>query len=173
MSTDHASLIVEHAAFVWRVLAHLGVPHSRLEDASQEVFLVVLSDGFQGRSSLQSYLYGVCRNIARLQRRRYRDTTEIPTAELPDTIVQPVQEGELWVKRAHEALLQALDKLDEAQREVFVLFEIAEMSMDEIASTTQAPLSTCYSRLYVARERVQAELRRRAQAPLIGREAKS
>jgi len=173
MSADHASLIVEHAAFVWRVLAHLGVPRSRLEDASQEVFLVMLSDGFQGRSALQSYLYGVCRNTARLQRRRYRDDNEIPTAELPETVVQPVQEGELWVKRAHEALLQALDKLDEAQREVFVLFEIAELSMDEIASTTQAPLSTCYSRLYAARERVQAELRRRAQTPPIGREAKS
>lgn len=173
MSADHASLIVEHAAFVWRVLAHLGVPQSRLEDASQEVFLVMLSAEFQGRSSLQSYLYGVCRNVARLQRRRYRDNSEIPTAELPETVVQPAQEGELWVKRAHEALLQALDKLDDAQREVFVLFEIAELSMDEIASTTQAPLSTCYSRLYAARERVQAELRRRAQAPSTGREAKS
>jgi len=173
VSADHASLIVEHAAFVWRVLVHLGVPQSRLEDASQEVFLVALSDGFEGRSSLQSYLYGVCRNIAQVQRRRYRDNSEIPTAELPETVVQPVQEGELWVKRAHEALLQALDKLDEAQREVFVLFEIAEFSMEEIASTTRAPLSTCYSRLYAARQRIQAELRRGTRAPSTGREAKS
>ena len=173
MSADHARLIVEHSAFVWRVLLHLGVPHSRLEDASQEVFLVLLAGGFQDRSSLQSYLYGVCRNIARLQRRRNREDTEILTAELPETVVQPLQEGELWVKRAHEALLRVLDKLDEAQREVFVLFEIGEMSMDEIASATRAPLSTCYSRLYAARERVQSELRRRAHAPLIDREAKS
>ena len=173
MSQARASLVVEHAAFVWRVLVHLGVPQSRLEDASQEVFLVALADGFAGRSSIQTFLYGVCRNIAREQRRRYRDLTEIPTEELPESVVQPAQEGELWVKRAHERLLRALDNLEEAQREVFVLFEIAELSMDEVAQACEAPLSTCYSRLYSARERVQAALRRRAEPSLPRKEAKS
>ena len=65
-------------------------------------------------------------------------------------------------------MLQALDGLDEAQREVFVLFEIAELSMEEVAEACGAPLSTCYSRLYSARERIQTELRRRAQ-PFIPR----
>lgn len=173
MSRERASLVIEHASFVWRVLVHLGVPQSRLEDASQEVFLVALADGFEGRSSVQSFLYGVCRNIAREQGRRYRDLTEIPTEELPESVVQPAQEGELWVKRAHERLLQALDSLEEAQREVFVLFEIAELSMDEIARACGAPLSTCYSRLYSARERVQTELRRRTPSSLPRKEAKS
>jgi RNA polymerase sigma-70 factor (ECF subfamily) len=161
--SDHRSrLIVEHATFVWRVLVHLGVPPGRVEDACQEVFLVALANGFQGRSSMQSFLYGVCRNVAREQRRRYRDQTEIPTDDLPEVVVQPAQEGELWVKRAHERLLQALDELDEAQRDVFVLFEIAELSMEEIAAMTAAPLRTCYSRLKAARERVQIALARRA-----------
>lgn len=173
MSRERPSLVIEHASFVWRVLVHLGVPQSRLEDASQEVFVVALGSGFEGRSSLQSFLYGVCRNVAREQRRRYRDLTEIPTEELPESVVQPAQEGELWVKRAHERLLRALDSLDEAQREVFVLFEIAELSMEEVAGACGAPLSTCYSRLYSARERVQAELRRRAQPSLPRKEAKS
>lgn len=165
MKDQQSRMVVEHAPFVWRVLVHLGVPSSRLEDASQEVFLVALGSGFKGRSSLQSFLYGVCRNVARELRRRYRDQSEIPTDELPETIVQPAQEGELWVKRAHERLLLALDQLDEAQREVFVLFEIGELSMDEIASIMGAPLRTCYSRLQAARDHVQAELRRRAQLP--------
>lgn len=173
MSAEHAALIVEHAPFVWRVLVHLGVPQRRLEDASQEVFLVALCDGFQGRSAFQSFLYGVCRNVARSERRRYREESEVPMAELPEAVVQPAQEGELWVKRAHARLLHALSGLDEAQREVFVLFEIAELSMEEVARATGSPLSSCYSRLYAARERLQAELRRRDLSPTFVKEAKS
>jgi RNA polymerase sigma-70 factor (ECF subfamily) len=170
---EDAALIVEHTPFVWRVLVHLGVPERRLEDASQEVFLVALSGAFRGRSALKTFLYGVCRNVAQHERRRYRETREIPSEELPETLVQPAQEGELWVKRAHERLLRALGKLDDEQREVFVLFEIAELTMEEVARTTDAPLSTCYSRLYAAREQVRAELRRRAIASTSGRKAKS
>jgi RNA polymerase sigma-70 factor (ECF subfamily) len=161
VSAEHAALIVEHAPFVWRVLVHLGVPKGRLEDASQEVFLVLLSGRFAGRSSLKTFLYGVCRNVASVERRRQRDDRELVTDELPETIVQPAQEGELWIKRAHERLVQALGRLDDEQRQVFVLFELEQLSMDEIARAMHAPLSTCYSRLYAARDAVQAELRRR------------
>ncbi len=171
--SDDPALIVEHAPFVWRVLVHLGVPERRLEDASQEVFLVALSDAFRGRSALKTFLYGVCRNVAQSERRRYREAREIPTEELPETLVQPAQEGELWVKRAHERLLRALAALDDAPREVFVLFEIAELSMEEVAQATETPLSTCYSRLYAARQHVRAELRRRVFVTTPSREAKS
>jgi RNA polymerase sigma-70 factor (ECF subfamily) len=171
VSGEQAALIVEHAPFVWRVLMHLGVPRSRLEDASQEVFIVALRDDFAGRSSFKTFLYGVCRNVARSERRAYREEREIPTEELPETVVQPAQEGALWVKQAHHLLLGALERLDDAEREVFVLFEIAELSMEEVARATRSPPSSCYSRLYAARERVAAELRRRALAA--PREAKS
>ncbi len=162
MSGDQAALIIEHAAFVWRVLMHLGVPRGRLEDASQEVFLVALRGDFAGRSSFKTFLYGVCRNVAHSQRRRFREDREILGGELPETVVQPAQEGALWVKQAHHQLLAALEQLDQVEREVFVLFEIGELSMEEIARETGAPLSSCYSRLYAARERVHAALRRRA-----------
>jgi len=172
MNGERAALVVEHAGFVWRVLMHWGVPRSRLEDASQEVFVLALDARFEGRSSFKTFLYGVCRNVALSERRHHRIHSEIPTDELPETVVQPAQEGELWIKRAHERLLRALEQLDDAQREVFVLFEIAELSMDEISSATRSPLSTCYSRLYAARERVQAELRRRALGQVSPLEAK-
>lgn len=160
MSAEHAALIIEHAPFVWRVLVHLGVPHSRLEDASQEVFLVLLSGRFAGRSAVKTFLYGVCRNVASVERRQRRDQREVVTDELPETIVQPAQEGELWIKRAHARLVRALERLDDEQRQVFVLFELEQLAMEEIARAMQAPLSTCYSRLYAARAAVQAELRR-------------
>ena len=110
MTIELAELVIEHSAFVWRVLFHLGVPKRRLEDASQEVFVAMLHalPRFEGRSSLRTWIYGTCRNVARAERRRAREHTEIPTAELPESVVQPAQEGELWIKRAHERLVAAL-----------------------------------------------------------------
>lgn len=162
MSADHAALVVQYAPFVWRVLIHLGVPTDRLEDASQDVFLVLISGKFRGASSLETFLYGVCRNVASVERRKRQDAVELVLDELPDSIMQPAQEGELWIKTAHARLVRALGLLDEAQQQVFVLFELEQMPMEEIARLMKAPLSTCYSRLYAARAAVQAELRRGA-----------
>jgi RNA polymerase sigma-70 factor, ECF subfamily len=164
MPRDPAAIVVEHSAFVWRVLLHLGVPAGQLEDASQEVFLVVIRqlERFEERSSVRTWIYGICRNVALAMRRRTHEHTELLMEELPETVVQPAQEGALWIKRAHEQLLRALRGLDEEQQTVFVLYEIEELSMEEIAQSLGAPLSTCYSRLYAARQKVQADLRRGA-----------
>lgn len=164
MKPTAAALIVEHSPFVWRVLTHLGVPRHRLEDACQEVFVNVLDKlpTFEERSALSTWLYGICRNVAHTERRRDRTATEIPTADLPESVAQPAQEGEVWIKQAHARLVHALSLLDEDERQVFVLFEIEELSMEEIAQSTQVPLRTCYSRLTAARDKVRAELRRRA-----------
>jgi RNA polymerase sigma-70 factor (ECF subfamily) len=80
---------------------------------------------------------------------------------LPEEILQPAQEGDLWIKRAHAQLVEALATLDDDQRTVFVLYEIEEVSVEEIATALGAKVSTCYARLHAAREKVQALLRRR------------
>jgi RNA polymerase sigma-70 factor (ECF subfamily) len=159
-----SALVSEHAAFVWRVLMHLGVPDSQLDDLSQDVFLVVLRqiEGFEERSSLRTWLFGICRNVAAAARRQGHVKNEVLNGELPETIVQPAQEGVVWIKQAHARLIEALGELSEEQRMVFVLFEIEELSMKEIAGAAGATESTCYSRLYAARDSVQAALRRRA-----------
>lgn len=66
----------------------------------------------------------------------------------------------MWIRRAHQLLLQALDGLDEEQRSVFVLFEIEQFTMGQVAASLNCPVSTCYARLYAARTKVQAQLRR-------------
>jgi RNA polymerase sigma-70 factor (ECF subfamily) len=158
---DAAAVVVEHSAFVWRVLIHLGVAADQLEDASQEVFVTVLRqlDGFEERSSLRTWIYGICRNVAFSSRRQALKRLEL-VEDLPDSVVQPAQEDALWIRRAHEQLVRALQTLDEDQQTVFVLFEIEELSMEEIAESLAAPLSTCYSRLHAARDKIRARLRR-------------
>ena len=56
----------EYAPFVWRGLRRLGVPECDVEDVCQEVFVVVhrkLGD-FEGRSSLRTWIYGICARTA-------------------------------------------------------------------------------------------------------------
>jgi DNA-directed RNA polymerase specialized sigma24 family protein len=62
----------EHAPFVWRTLRHLGIRDADLPDVCQEVFVAVHRklEGFEGRSSLRTWLYGICLRTASDHRRR-------------------------------------------------------------------------------------------------------
>ena len=48
----------------------------------------------------------------------------------------------------------ALEALDEPKRVAFVLFEIEELTLAEVAQAVGAPLQTVYSRIKAAREQV-------------------
>jgi RNA polymerase sigma-70 factor (ECF subfamily) len=158
---DINAVVSEHGAFVWRVLRHLGVRESQLDDLGQEVFVVLLErpDAFQGRSSLRTFLYGVCRNVARTARKKKPRETGVE--HVPDQAVPATQERSLFIKENRERLIGVLGELSEEQRMIFVLYEIEELSMEEIAQALSAPLRTCYSRLEVARKLVLSRFRRK------------
>ena len=165
---DPAQVIRAHASFVWRVLRHLGINEDQLDDLSQEVFLVVLRQlpTFEGRSSLRTWIYGICRNLAQRARAQTRAQHAPDVAQLPELTEAPSQDRELWLKQAHAQLLGALDGLDADQRAVFLLYEIEELPMEEIAAAIEAPVTTCYSRLAAARRKVESAMRRREQVTL-------
>lgn len=74
--------------------------------------------------------------------------------------VAPLQEQERERRDTHELLCWALDSIPEVQREVFVLHEIEELPMMEVARRLECGLFTAYSRLRLARralKRVLAE----------------
>lgn len=136
---DPSTVIREHAGFVWRVLRHHGVDEAQLEDLCQEVFVIVLRQlaSFEERSSLRTWLFGICRNVAQRARQNRRSLRETPSAALPEESAPATQDRELWLKQAHAQLVRALEALDEDQRSVFVLYEIEEMPMEEIAKCAQ------------------------------------
>lgn len=160
---DLAKVVSEHGAFIWRVLRHLGVPESQLGDLSQEAFMVLLErpDAFQGRSSLRTFLYGVCRNVAREARKRERAQRETGIEQLPEQSAPATQERTLFITENRARLIEVLAELSEEQRLIFVLYEMEEVAMEEIAAAIGAPLRTCYSRLEVARKQVLSRFRRR------------
>ena len=158
--TDHdlASLFRDHAAFVWRVLKRHGVQPRDLEDAVQEVFLVVHRKlpEFQGRSSVRTWLYSIS---AALSRRHAHVQREL-LIEADERAVAAEQPGHVERKQLLTALDDALAQLSEDQRAVFVLFEIEDWTLAEIAGALGIPLSTVSSRVYRARANVERILRR-------------
>jgi RNA polymerase sigma-70 factor (ECF subfamily) len=142
--------------FVWRTLRRHGVPPEDTNDAVQEVFLVVhrTLEGFEGRSSLPTWLFTICRSIARDRRQRAHRRLEVVR---PDLLIDDVDERANAAARAeHNARLTLLETIfagmDAELRDVFVLFEIEDMTGEEISQALAIPLGTAYSRLQLARK---------------------
>lgn len=161
-----AEIFHEHARFVWRSLLGLGVRAADVDDACQEVLLVVhrrLSD-FDGRS-VRSWLYAICLRVAADYRRSARVRSEIAVSEVPDAALAAgqhdrAQSNELWTR-----LLEVLDELDAEKRGAFVLYEVEELTIREVAEALECPLQTAYSRLQAAREHVRSRFASLGGAP--------
>jgi RNA polymerase sigma-70 factor (ECF subfamily) len=152
-----AEIFRDHASFLWRAAVGLGVPESDADDLCQEVMLVVHRKlpTFDGRA-LKSWLYGICLRVCSDYRRSARVRRERPTDQLPDSTLLPTQPEDVDARRAELRLRRVLDDLDDDKRAVFVLFEIEQLTLREIAEATDTPIQTVYSRLQAARAHVRA-----------------
>jgi RNA polymerase sigma-70 factor (ECF subfamily) len=150
-----------HGPYIWRTLRRLGVREADAKDMCQEVFVVVhrrLPD-FDGTASVRTWVYGIAVRVASQYRRRAVHRHEELSDQIPEIVSTPPQDDTLYGKWLLERLNAALDRLDENQRVVFVLYELEELTMTEIASALGCPLQTAYSRLRVARETVRKAFR--------------
>jgi RNA polymerase sigma-70 factor (ECF subfamily) len=150
----------DEAAYVGRTLRYLGVREAHLEDACQEAFVVVHRQlGQLHGGSARAWVRQICVRVASNHRRSLRRRPEDAVAEPPEVAVPATQHGEAEGRQARERLLGALDALSQEQRDVFVLYEIEQLTMLEIAEATGCPLQTAYSRLHAARARVQTAMK--------------
>ncbi|HEX4447141.1 MAG TPA: sigma factor-like helix-turn-helix DNA-binding protein [Polyangiaceae bacterium] len=91
-------------------------------------------------------------------RKRARTRREVDCEALEEPSMAPHQEHDLSLRQARDMLDRLLDQLDDDRRAVFVLYEIEELGMAEVAAVLGCPLQTAYSRLHSARRDVQAGL---------------
>jgi len=162
-----SELFRQHAPFVFRVLRRLGVAEAEVEDVCQEVFIAVHRGlpEFEARSSLKTWIYAIAvrraASHARVGFRRY----ERPTDSLPERTGSADPAAEVERLRARELLDALLARLSDDKREVFVLYELEELSMREVAEIVGCPLQTAYGRLHAARRELQRAARARGLAP--------
>ncbi len=153
--------------FVWRSLRRLGVPELTVDDATQEVFLVLsrrLEDVEPGRE--RSFLFSTALRVASTARRA-STRRGVHDEGAIDGLVDPSPNPEELAdkQRARAVLDQVLATIELDLRAVFVLYELEEMTMAEIATTLDLAAGTVASRLRRAREAFQtAATRLRGQA---------
>jgi RNA polymerase sigma-70 factor (ECF subfamily) len=144
----------EHYRFVWRSLRAFGLPLVAVEDAVQDVFVVVhrrLAE-FEGRSSVRTWLFRIARWIVTHERRRARSK---PAHEPIDEEVGDAAPGPFEIAARSEglrALESVLLRMDEEKRLVFVLMDVEEMKAHEVAELFEINVNTVYSRLRLARD---------------------
>lgn len=165
---DLAAVHAEHVDWVFRSLQRLGVREPDLEDALQEVFVVVHRrlDSFDGTSRMTTWLFGIALRVAAAYRRRAHVRREKLSAEPALDHESPTRSPEDATARreAQERVLEILDAMDLEKRVVFVMFEVEELAAPEIARELGIPVGTVYSRLDAARkefERAAGRLRAR------------
>jgi len=158
------TVFAEHAPYVLRALPRLGVSDADVDDVAQEIFLAVhrgLAE-FEGRSRVRTWIYGIALRVAGNYRRRAHRRREVRGLEV-EGAEAPTQPEALERARSRQLLTAALDDLSERKREVFVLYEIEELSMAEVAEALGCPLFTAYARLYAARREMKQSIERSSQ----------
>lgn len=162
---DLAAVYEAHFRYVWRCLRSLGVRDALLDDALQDVFMVVQRrlPEFDGQAKLSTWLYAIALRIARKYRERVRNepaSLESARDSQPELMVAASGEGRALSNERLALARAVLETLSDEQREVFVLARVEQMSAPEIAEVVGAPLNTVYSRLRSARLAFEAGIAR-------------
>jgi RNA polymerase sigma-70 factor (ECF subfamily) len=166
-----AGLVALHEGLVFNLAARLLGDAEEARDLSQDVFLQVYRTlgGFQGRSSLKTWIYRIvvnqCRNRRRFWHRRRRDRA------LDIDALTPADEARLSASHGPEGPYEELRRRERARRvqealldlsfdhrAILLLREIEGLSCEEVAGTLGLPEGTVKSRLARARESLRQRL---------------
>jgi RNA polymerase sigma-70 factor (ECF subfamily) len=156
-----------HAPTVARWAAKLAGPCADVEDLVHEIFLVARRrlPEFRGDAKLTTWLYRITERVALGQRRKNRIRRWFPLVrrtEIEGTMSLPqlTPVDELERRQSTEMVYRILDRLPDKYRTVIILFELEELSGEEIAALTGQKLATVWVRLHRGRERFLTELSR-------------
>jgi RNA polymerase sigma-70 factor (ECF subfamily) len=154
-----AAIYREHYEFVWRLIGRFGVPARAVDDAVQDVFVVLhrRRDELDARGSIRALLYGIARKIARTYRERARREVELVDADEP---AGPYPDEEVARRQAAAVVREALDAMDEDKRMAFALADLEGLAMPEVAQCLGINLNTAYSRVRAARQVLQRAIAR-------------
>ena len=142
------------------------------EDLTQEVFVraYVNINSFQGRASLNTWLFRIATNICIDHNRKHSRLKGLTTSLHRDD-VSDESDGELQIsderfdpqrialnKELGLQLQQAMDDLPEKHRAVVLLHDIQGLAYEEIAGIVDCPVGTVKSRLFNARMSLREKL---------------
>lgn len=154
-------MVDRYLDFVARVLRNAGTPEAELDDDVQRTFIAVSNRLEDVRPDAEkSFLLQTALRVAAHARRTLARRREVHDSDAQQRIQGPIHPEQLLdQKRARELLDDVLHVMPADLRTVFVLYELEELSMAEIAKTLRIPPGTVASRLRRARVEFRDQVR--------------
>ena len=145
-----------HNVRVYRFVLRMTADAASAEDIVSEVFLEVWrhADGFGARSQVSTWLLAIARNKTLSAFRRHSD--EQLDEHGVSAIEDPADDPEISIQKKDRSavLTGCLSQLSVAHREVVDLVYYHEKTLEEVAQSVGAPLSTIKTRMFYARQRM-------------------
>jgi RNA polymerase sigma-70 factor, ECF subfamily len=155
-------MVADHLDFVWRLLQRSGVPEAELDDAAQRVFVATARKLADIKTEDErTFLYGTALRVASTLRRSLRRRREVVGGDFEDLQATAFTPEDLADHSRARALLDSiLQEMPQELQNIYVLAELEEIPVPEIAKMQGLPVGTAASRLRRAREDFRARLSR-------------
>ena len=152
--------------YVWNTFRRLGVRDADVKDLTQELFISLqrLLPTYDPSRPIRPWLFTMAYRMAlRHNERRRREHLTDEIVDTPDSSED--LEKKVAASESRDLVLRALDFVELERRAVFVLADIDETPVPEIADQLGIPLNTAYSRLRLARQDFRSAVKRLTKEP--------
>ncbi len=162
-------LFRQHRQSVYSLVYRILGPGFDVDDIIQQVFIKVFKSlpSFKGLSSLDTWIYRITSKVCTDQlRKKYRkrqlDIID-GSDEMIDYVAAPSKynpDKNMEHQELSKQVFEALEKLSVEKKTVVVMFEMEQMSLEQIADILDLPVGTVKSRLFHARRDLERFLKR-------------
>ena len=163
-------LVRRYQERIYSTVYHMTANHEDANDLAQEAFIKGFQalKSFKGGSSFYTWVYRIAVNktINFLKQRKNKahmslDDLDFNAEHDPDLVAlisEKTPRREINLAELHEKLNTAMQKLSEPHRLVVTLHDVQGLSHEEIAEIMECNIGTVRSRLFYARQQLQAYL---------------
>jgi len=163
-------LVRRYQERIYSTIYHMTANHEDANDLAQEAFIKAFQAlrSFKGGSSFYTWVYRIAVNktINFLKQRRNRSQMSLNDLDLnaehdPDLVAlisDKTPRRDIHLAELQEKLNEAMQKLSEPHRLVVTLHDVQGLSHEEIAKIMDCNIGTVRSRLFYARQQMQAYL---------------
>jgi len=163
-------LVKRYQERIYATLYHMTSNHEDANDLAQDAFIKAYKalKSFKGDSSFYTWVYRIAvnRTINFLKQRKNRNHMSLNDADwnvendpdLVSLVSDKTPQRDANLSELHEKLNEALQKLSEVHRMVVVLHDVQGMPHEEISKIMKCNAGTVRSRLFYARQQLQAIL---------------
>ncbi len=153
VQTQFTAAYRQEFSYVWKTLSRLGARPTAQEDLAHDVFATAFRhwESYDSARPLRPWLFGIAYRVVLDWKRKAQNTRESASDSIELTDSAPSSEEKVSREQGLALARGAIEALEIDRRAVFIMHELDEQPMPEVAEALAIPLNTAYSRLRLAR----------------------